>query len=101
MLLGLTALNCSEAQTASPNPASQTKDNGVFTSEHYTGDPYIFELVETQVRFEADGRGQRDLTTRVRMQSESAVREFGLQVYSYASSFESLDVLSVPVRKPD
>jgi tetratricopeptide (TPR) repeat protein len=101
ILVGLAALNCSEAQTASPNPASQTKDNGVFTPENYTGDPYIFELIETQVRFEADGRGQRDLTTRVRIQSESAVREFGLQVYSYASSFESLDVLSVRVRKPD
>jgi hypothetical protein len=67
ILLGLAALNCSEAQTASPNPASQTKDNGVFTSENYAGDPYIFELIETQVRFEADGRGQRDLTTRVRI----------------------------------
>jgi len=57
MLLVLAALCCSEAQTASPNQVSQTRDNGIFTGANYTGAPYIFELIETQVRFEADGRG--------------------------------------------
>jgi uncharacterized protein DUF3857 len=37
----------------------------------------------------------------VRIQSESAVRELGLLTYSFASSFETLDVVYVRVRKPD
>jgi len=64
-------------------------------------EPYTFELIQNTVRYEADGKGQRDLTLRARIQSESAVHEFGLLVYNFASSFESLDVLYARVRKPD
>src|SRR5262245_44863008 len=67
----------------------------------YSKEPYVFELIQTKVRFEADGKGQRELTTRARVQSESAVRELGLLAYEVASSFESLDVVYVRVRKPD
>src|SRR5215469_4194518 len=67
----------------------------------YSKEPYVFEEIERKVRFEADGTGQRDVTWRVRIQSESAVREYGLIVYPFASSFESLEVISVHVRKPD
>jgi tetratricopeptide (TPR) repeat protein len=67
----------------------------------YSKEPYVFEEIERKVRFEADGTGQRDVAWRVRVQSESAVREFGLITYPFASSFESLEVLFVHVRKPD
>jgi tetratricopeptide (TPR) repeat protein len=77
--------------SVSPHPAE----------DPYAKEPYVFEFIETRARFEVDGKGQRDFTVRVRIQSESAVHEFGLLVYSFASSFESLDVISVRVRKPD
>lgn len=88
-------------QTPSTLPASPSA-----TATHPLDNPnakeaYVFELLQRKVRFEADGRGQRDLTVRARIQSESAVREFGLLAYPFASSFESLDVLYVRVRKPD
>jgi tetratricopeptide (TPR) repeat protein len=67
----------------------------------YSKEPYVFELIQTKVRFEMDGKGQRELTIRARIQSESAVRELGLLAYAFASSFESLDVVYVRVRKPD
>jgi len=67
----------------------------------YSKEPYVSEEIARKVRFEADGTGQRDVTWRVRVQSESAVREFGLIVYPLASSFETLEVLFVHVRKPD
>jgi tetratricopeptide (TPR) repeat protein len=57
--------------------------------------------VKTRARFEPDGKGYRDLIFRVRIQSESAVHEFGLLAYSFASRFESLEVVYVRVRKPD
>jgi tetratricopeptide (TPR) repeat protein len=67
----------------------------------YSKEPYVFELIESKIHFGKDGKGQRDLSVRVRVQSESAVRELGLQVYPYDSAFESLDVLSAKVQKPD
>jgi tetratricopeptide (TPR) repeat protein len=67
----------------------------------YSKEPFIVELVHNKVRFEADGKGQRELTLRARIQSESAVRDFGLLAYPFASSFESLDMLYVRVIKPD
>jgi tetratricopeptide (TPR) repeat protein/transglutaminase-like putative cysteine protease len=79
----------SQASVVSPSQASFPKE------------AYVFELLHTRVRFEADGKGSRELTARVRVQSESAIHEFGLLRLSYASSFESLDVDYIRVRKPD
>jgi hypothetical protein len=53
------------------------------------------------VRFEADGTGSRELTGRVRVQSEAATHDLGLLRFSYASTFESLTIGYVRVRKPD
>lgn len=95
LLLGPSA----NAQATAPPPMQSSASAGASTS--YAKEPYVFELIESDVRFEADGTGQRDLTIRVRIQSESAVRQFGLLVYPFASSFESLDVVYVRVRRPD
>jgi hypothetical protein len=46
------------------------------------------------VRFEADGTGSREMTGRIRVQSEAATHELGLLRFSYASTFESLNDLS-------
>jgi tetratricopeptide (TPR) repeat protein len=81
--------------SASNPPANHSSD------DLYTKEPYVFELIDRHVRFESDGKGQRNLIMRIRIQSESAVHEFGLLVYPYASSFESLDIVYVRVRKPD
>lgn len=67
----------------------------------FAGEPYIIESLQNKIRFEPDGKGERDLLLRLRVQSESAIREFGLLVYPYSASFENLDVLFVRVRKPD
>lgn len=62
---------------------------------------YVLESLHTRVRFEADGKGSREVTGRVRIQSESAIHDFGLFRLPYASSFESLDIDYMRVRKPD
>jgi hypothetical protein len=71
------------------------------TAADYSKEPYVFELIEEKVRFEADGTGQRQLSVRVRVQSESAVRELGLLAYPYNSAFESLDLVFARVLKSD
>lgn len=67
----------------------------------YANEPFVVERIQTTARFEADGKSQRELTIRVRVQSEPAVKQFGLLVYPYMGSFEKLEVVYVRVRKPD
>jgi tetratricopeptide (TPR) repeat protein len=103
LLLAIAPLT-SGAQTppGSPAPAATASPaSSHVPSDQYAKEPYVFELLERSIRFEADGEGQHDLTYRVRIQSESAIHEFGLLVYDYASSFEMLDVVYVRVRRPD
>ena len=83
--------------TQSPTDAKQVAN----ATEDYSKEAYVVELLQLRARFEPDGRGWRELTIRARIQSESAVRDFGLMVYPYASSLESLDVVYARARKPD
>lgn len=53
------------------------------------------------MRYERDGKGVREITVRLRIQSDSAVHQFGLLRFKYSSSFESVAVEYVRVRKPD
>jgi hypothetical protein len=88
-----------QAPQASPTVSSAPANHP--TDDSYAKEPYVYDLVQTAVRFEPDGKGYRDLILRVRIQSESAVHEFGLLVYSFSSKFESLEVVYARVRKPD
>src|SRR5947209_4257159 len=93
---------------ASPTQQASSSTSGATAAvknppaaDDFSTEPYVFELVQHDIRFEADGKGEQNLTVRARVQSESAVHDLGLLVYPFASSFESLDILYVRVRKPD
>src|SRR5208337_2091357 len=62
---------------------------------------YVIEELKSALRFDADGKGRRQMTFRVRIQSESATHDFGLLIFPYAARFESLDINYIRVRKPD
>ena len=80
---------------------SQTSTSPKEEKPDYASEPYVIEQLRSSVRYEADGKGQREQILNVRIQSESAVREFGLLVFPFMASFESLDIVYVRVRKPD
>ena len=86
VVLGVCGLALPLWLQAAAAPAQQCKDPG--------------STMLWQVQAPA-GKGQREVSLRIRVQSESAVREFGLLAYPYMASFESLDVVYVRVRKPD
>src|ERR1700693_353192 len=73
----------------------------VTTQSEFPKEAYIFEMLHTRVRFEADGTGSREVTARIRVQSEAATHELGLLRFSYASTFEALTIDYVRVHKPD
>src|SRR5580692_5062065 len=85
-----------QAPTATPAGSPAKTEESSLAAE-----PYVIESIQSKVRFEPDGKGERDLQLRIRVQSESAIREFGVLVYAYSASFENLDVLYARVRKPD
>lgn len=64
-------------------------------------EPYVIELLQNKVVFQADGKGYREFVLRAQIKSESAVHEFGILPYAFAAAFETLDVTSARVRKPD
>lgn len=92
------AQRCGAQAPASPPAIAPVK---IEAGGSYASEPYVIESLQSRVRFEADGKGQRDFSLRARVQSESAVRDFGLLVYPYVPSFENLEVVYARVRKPD
>src|ERR1700733_3290948 len=71
------------------------------TQAEFPKEAYVFEILHTRMRFEADGTGSREITARVRVQSEAATHELGLLRFAYASTFEALTIDYVRVHKPD
>lgn len=67
----------------------------------YSQEAVVIEQLTTGYRYERDGTGQRDLTMRVKIQSEAGVERFGQLVFPYTSANEKLDMDYVRVRKAD
>ncbi len=78
----------------SPKPA---KDH----PSPFSSESFVVQSLQTKIRFESDGTGSREVVARIHIQSEAALRSFGLLAFSYNHSSESLDILYVRCRKPD
>jgi Tfp pilus assembly protein PilF len=79
-----------------PGPKSATDQPSSFSNESF-----VVQSLQTEIRFESDGTGSREMVARVHIQAEAALRSFGLLAFSYDHSSESLDILYVRCRKPD
>jgi Flp pilus assembly protein TadD len=87
------ARNPSPAATKSAAPKSGTAD--------YSQEPFVIEQYQTTARFESDGTSERDLTVRIRVQSDAGVQQLGELVFGYNSANEVMDVRFVRVKKKD
>ncbi len=67
----------------------------------YSREPYVVEQLLTRERFENDGTGRRELTARIRVQSDAGVQRLGQLVHGYSSGNERFEIGYVRVRKPD
>lgn len=84
-----TTFQSAHAQTAQP----QKPD--------YSLEAVVVEQLSTAYRYERDGTGQRELTMRVKIQSDAGVERFGQLVFPYTSANEKLEMDYVRVRKAD
>jgi tetratricopeptide (TPR) repeat protein len=86
------------AQTAAPaailpNPPAVPLD--------YSGEPVVIEQLDHLYTVAADGTGVRQFTLAARVQSDAAVRQYGVLSLSYAASSEHIELVYVRVRRPD
>ncbi len=75
-------------------------DPGKTREGDFAQEPFVIEQTRSELRFEADGTGSRKMRTRVLIQTEGALQQFGQLVFVYNSDFERLAIKG-RVIKPD
>ncbi|HEV7680714.1 MAG TPA: DUF3857 and transglutaminase domain-containing protein, partial [Pyrinomonadaceae bacterium] len=101
-LLHVNSLSAQGLKQPPPKPATAPKETpAVEKAPDYSQEAIVIEQLKLFYRFEKDGTGQRELTVRVRVQTEAGLERFGQLVFGYSSANENLDVDFLRVRKPD
>lgn len=67
----------------------------------YSQESVVVEQLSTKIVFEADGTSKQESTSRIRMQSNAGVQQFGVISIPYAKANGDVDIIYVRVRKPD
>ena len=67
----------------------------------YSREPFVIEQYFTTARFENDGTSERDLTVRIRVQSDAGAQQLKELVFDFDSSSEKMEVRYARVRQPD
>lgn len=67
----------------------------------YSKEAAVIQTFATTVSFSADGARESTLLLSVKIQSEAAVRQYGVLAFNYDSSSEEIKVDYVRVKKPD
>src|SRR5437879_12648864 len=108
--LALSALLCVNfsllAQTPSPNPlplpvSPPVKPELVTPAPDHSQEAFVVEKLRYAYRFENDGTGRREVTARIKVQSEAGVEQWGQLVVGYNSANERVEITSVRVLKLD
>jgi tetratricopeptide (TPR) repeat protein len=81
-------------QTQTPPPHSPAKDD-------YSQEAAVIEEMLTKVAFENDGNFTREQTSRVRVQTDAGVKQWGLLTFPFQSATQTVDIDYVRVRKAD
>ena len=70
-------------------------------TDPFRNEAIVFEYSDTTYRMHADGTGERDVHTRIRIQSDGAAQQFGVLSFSFASASETPVIKLARVIKPD
>ena len=98
VLLAMAETVCAaQAQKPREVPAEQRPQ----AKADYSQEPFVIEQFITRVRFENDGTGRREMSVRIRVQSEAGVQQLGQLQFGYNAANERLEIHSVEVRRAD
>jgi tetratricopeptide (TPR) repeat protein len=67
----------------------------------YAQESFVIEQMHSRYRFEADGTGRKEITARIRVQSEAGVQQWGQLQEGYNSANERVEIPYVRVLKED
>jgi tetratricopeptide (TPR) repeat protein len=67
----------------------------------YSQEGFVVEELHTSYRFEDDGTGKRELSARIKVQSEAGVQQWGQLIFGYNSANERIEIPYVRVLKAD
>jgi len=67
----------------------------------YSKEAFVYDKLYTRIRAEADGTGTRENTARIRILSDSGVKEMAVLVFTYTTSNQQVEIGYVRVIKPD
>ena len=70
-------------------------------ADQYAGEAYVVKRLDVVIAMNADGTGYTERTMVLKVQSEAALREFGVVGMSFASSSEHVEIHYVRVRHSD
>lgn len=96
-LIAAAPVRSTQAQTKTPDQSAENAQQ----KPDYSQEAVVIEQLTTAYRFERDGTGRRELTLRVKVQSDAGVERFGQLIFPYTSANENLEMDFVRVRKAD
>ena len=77
--------------------SGQTPGKSDSSNQDVSKEGAVIEQMTTTATFESDGNNTREQHTRVRIQSDAGVQQYGLLRFPYQASFERVQILSVRV----
>jgi hypothetical protein len=87
----LLAVPAGRAQSSTPHSA---KDD-------YSQEAAVIEELSTKIAFENDGKFTHEQTSRIRVQTDAGVQQWGLLNFPFQSATQTVEIDYVRVRKPD
>ena len=84
---GALSARCQETAPSAAKPAPKSPE----ASEKAPELPAQIELLETRVRFEANGDSRKEVHTRVRINNELGARQFARLAFDYNRSFQQIE----------
>jgi hypothetical protein len=102
LLLGTSAAKPRQAQAVSPKPPEKTPPKAAEKTAIKPAPkiPAEIELLETRIRFEANGDSRKEVHARVKINDELGVRQFARLNFDFNRAFEQIEIPLVRVTHP-
>jgi uncharacterized protein DUF3857 len=100
------AASAPPAQDSAPKPAEKAPAKAQEKSPQKSGEkpapklPAEIELLETRIRFEANGDSRKEVHTRVKINDELGARQFARLNFDFNRSFEQIEIPLVRITHP-
>jgi Domain of Unknown Function with PDB structure (DUF3857) len=80
---------------------AQTSPSHGPAKDDYSQEAAVIEQMATKIAFDNDGKFNREQTSRVRVQTDSGVKQWGLLSFPFQSATQTVEIDYVRVRKVD